>query len=105
VTQLGFVRITSNPVFSRDALAPAEAAALLAENATHPGHEFWEDLSQVPAAIHGMEAKVQGYRQLTDAYFLALAHRRRGVLATFDRGLRALAGPALGASLEIVPTR
>jgi toxin-antitoxin system PIN domain toxin len=105
LTQLGFVRIVSNPAFSRDALSPIEALALLGENLAHPGHEFWTDNLQVPSAVKGMEAKLQGYRQLTDAYLLALANRRKGVLATFDRGVRTLAGDAFFGSLEIVPTR
>jgi toxin-antitoxin system PIN domain toxin len=105
LTQLGFVRIVSNPAFSRDALSSVEALALLAENLSHPGHEFWTDSLPVPTAVKAMEARLQGYKQLTDAYLLAVAHRRKGVLATFDRGLRTLAGdPRLG-SLEIVPTR
>jgi hypothetical protein len=104
-TQLGFVRIVSSPAFSGDALSPADALALLAENLAHPRHEFWADTLQVPQAAEGMEAGLQGYRQLTDAYLLALAHRRKGILATFDRGLRTLAGDELGGSLEIVPTR
>ena len=53
-----------------------------------------------------MEARLQGHKQLTDAYSLVLAHRRKGVLATFDRGLRTLAGDEFSsAPLEIVPTR
>ena len=103
LTQLGFVRITSNPAFSRDALSPTDAAALLAENLTHPGHEFWTEGLQVPTAIRGMETRLQGYRQLTDAYLLALANRREGVLATFDRGLPALANGMFDSALEIVP--
>lgn len=105
LTQLGFVRIVSNPSFSRDALSPAEALALLAVNLAHPAHEFWTDSLPVPAAVGAVEAGLQGHRQLTDAYLLALARRRKGVLATFDRGLRALAGDALGSALEIVPSR
>ena len=105
LTQLGFVRIVSNPAFSRDALSPVEALALLAENLAHPRHEFWTETFQVPAAVKGMEARLQGYRQLTDAYLLALASRRKGVLVTFDRGLRSLAGDTFDVALEIVPTR
>jgi hypothetical protein len=105
LTELGFVRIASNPAFSRDALAPAEALALLGENLAHPGHEFWADSLQVPTAVKEMEARLRGYKQLTDAYLLALARRRKGVLATFDRGLRTLAGDAFLGSLEIVRTR
>ncbi|OFX28385.1 MAG: hypothetical protein A2Z07_12650 [Armatimonadetes bacterium RBG_16_67_12] len=105
LTQLGFVRIASTPAFSRDALTPAEAVALLAKNLKHPAHEFWTESLQVPAAVRGMEPGLHGYRQLTDAYLLALAGRRKGVLATFDRGLRTLAGDTFDSALEIVPTR
>lgn len=105
LTQLGFVRIVSNPAFSRDALSPVEALALLGENLVHPGHDFWADGLQVPTAVKGMEASLQGYKQLTDGYLLALARQRKGLLATFDRGLRALAGDAFRSSLEIVLTR
>lgn len=105
LTQLGFVRIVSNPAFSRDALSQAAAVALLAQNLAHPAHQFWTESLQLPAATNGLEAGLQGYRQLTDAYLVALASRRKGVLATFDRGLRALAGETLDSALEIVPTR
>lgn len=105
LTQLGFVRIVSNPAFSRDALSPNEALALLGENLVHPAHEFWTDSLQVPSAVKGMEPRLQGYKQLTDAYLLALAHRRKGVLATFDRGLRSLADDELSGSVEVVSTR
>jgi predicted nucleic acid-binding protein len=56
LTQLGFVRIVSNPAFSPDALSPMEALALLAENLVHPAHEFWADSLQVPPAVKGMES-------------------------------------------------
>ena len=105
LTQLGFVRLVSNPAFSRDALSPVEALALLAGNLTHARHEFWTDGLEAPAAVKDIEERLQGYRQLTDAYLLALAHRRKGVLASFDRGLRTLGGPQFEAGLEIVPTR
>ena len=105
LTQLGFVRLVSNPAFSRDALSPQAAITLLGENLTHPAHEFWIDDLQVPRAIHGIEPSLQGYRQLTDAYLLMLASRRKGVLATFDRGLITLAGKALKSALEIVRSR
>lgn len=105
LTQLGFVRIVSNPAFSRDALSPAGAIALLAENLTHPAHEFWTDNLQVPTAIKGIESGLQGSRQVTDAYLLGLARRRKAVVATFDRGLRTLAGETFEAALELVQTR
>ena len=105
LTQLGFVRLVSNPAFSRDALSPSGAVALLAANLSHATHEFWAETLQLPTAVKGMEPALQGYRQLTDAYLLALANRRKGVLATFDRGLRSLAGDTFESALEVVPTR
>ena len=105
LTQLGFVRIVSNPAFSPDALSAGEAIALLGQNLTHADHDFWSDSLQVPDAMKPLESKLQGYRQLTDAYLLALAHRRKGAVATFDRGLRTLAGDTAEGLVEIVPTR
>jgi toxin-antitoxin system PIN domain toxin len=105
LTQLGFVRLVSNPAFSRDALAPAEAVALLAENLTHAAHEFWTEGIQVPAAMKETAVRLQGHGQLTDAYLLAVASRRQGVLATFDRGIRTIAGETFESALEIVPIR
>lgn len=105
LTQLGFVRLVSNPAFSRDAVSPSGGLTLLAANLSHGGHEFWTETLQVPGAIKGMEPGLLGYRQLTDAYLLALANRRKGVLATFDRGLRSLAADNFNSALEIVPTR
>jgi toxin-antitoxin system PIN domain toxin len=105
LTQLGFVRIVSNPAFSRDALSPADAVALLRDNMNHPGHEFWIDSLQLAAAVEAVEGSLRGYRQVTDAYLLALASRRKGILATFDRSLVSLAGEPFGSALHIVPTR
>lgn len=104
LTQLGFVRIVSTPAFSREALSPANAAALLAENLRHPDHEFWSESLHVPAAIKELEPRLHGHRQLTDAYLLALARHRKGALATFDRRLRDLASETFESALEIVPT-
>jgi uncharacterized protein len=107
LTQLGFVRLVTNPAFSRDALPPAHAVALLEENLRHPAHQFWTDRLQVPDALSGLGSGLgsglTGYRQLTDAYLLAVARHHRGILATFDRGLAALAGDRGG--LETIPTR
>lgn len=105
LTQLGFVRLVSNPSFSRDALAPREAIALLKDNLGHPDHDFWSDSLQVPAALVPVESALQGYRQVTDAYLLALATRHRGLVATFDRGLKSFASGAFESAVDVVPTR
>jgi toxin-antitoxin system PIN domain toxin len=105
LTQLGFARIVSNPSFSSDALEPADALALLDDNLASPRHQFWPDTMQVPSAMNMLQARLEGHRQLTDAYLLVLAGRKNGVFATFDRGVRAVASAAFESALEIIPTR
>ncbi len=91
LTQLAFVRISSNPAFSRAAVAPGAALALLREIVALPDHGFWPDTIDAARALEGRHGIV-GHRQVTDAYLLALAAEHDGVIATLDRGLLAVAG-------------
>lgn len=90
VTEAGFVRIVSNPAFSRDAVSPREAAGLLAANTSAPDHVFWAADRPFAEATAFAEARLAGHRQVTDAYLLGLAIAQGGQLATMDRGLTAL---------------
>ena len=101
LTQLGFVRLSSNPAFSRDALTPSHAIALLEGNLTDPRHAFWPDRLTVSSAA-SRAPELTGHRQVTDLYLIALADAHKGVLATFDRGLRELASADLASALEVV---
>lgn len=71
----------------REGWSGRDAAAVLAALAGHPRHAFW------PADV-GADAiewnRVDGHRQVTDAYLAALARARKGRLATLDRGLAAV---------------
>ena len=91
VTQAGFVRIVSNPAFSRDAVPVRSAIALLEASLDHPFHEFVADSIPFAQAVRDFAGALRGHRQVTDAYLLGLAVRSRAVLITFDRGLAALA--------------
>jgi toxin-antitoxin system PIN domain toxin len=91
-TEAGFVRVLSNPAFSRDALSPHGALAVLEANLALPGHSFWPASISVPEAVRYVERKLTGHRQVTDAYLLGLAIHRGGKLATMDQGLAAI-GP------------
>jgi hypothetical protein len=88
-TQAGFVRIISNPAFSRDALAPQQALSLLRANLEHPFHQFWPAALTVHEALAKV-AKVVGHQQITDAYLLGLAIHNKGRLATLDRAVASL---------------
>ncbi len=90
ITQTGFIRISSNPSFTPGAPLPGEAAALLGRLMAFPGHEFWADDLSIGDVFLETPA-IATHRQVTDAYLLALAVRRDGVLATWDRGIAPLA--------------
>ena len=94
ITQLGFVRISSNPKIIAQAVTPRDAMAMLARIVALPGHEFWaDDIAPATEAVFSNPGLV-GHRQVTDGYLLALARHRAGRLATFDQGVRHLAGTA-----------
>ena len=104
LTEAGFVRIVSNPAFSRDAVTPREAAGVLAANTAAKDHAFWPDELPFAEAIAFAGARLVGHQQVTDAYLLGLALRRGGMLATLDERIAALTEPrtAERKALEIV---
>lgn len=92
LTQSGFVRVISNPLFSRDAVSPAEASERLAVNLASARHRFMPASISFAKAVSPFVARLRGHQQVTDAYLLGLALHHDARLATFDRGLVALAG-------------
>jgi uncharacterized protein len=89
-TQAGCVRILSNPAFSKDAPSPQQAIELLNVNLNHPAHVFWPDDLTLVEAVRPMEQLLVGHKQVTDAYLLGLAIRRKAKLITLDRSISAL---------------
>lgn len=89
LTENGVVRILSNPAYSPTAARPAEIARRLAAFRDSGDHSFWpDDVSLCDPRVFDLTV---GHRQLTDVYLLALAVRRAGRLATFDRSIPAKA--------------
>jgi toxin-antitoxin system PIN domain toxin len=93
ITQAGFVRIVSNPAFSRDAVQPREAVHILSANTAAKDHIFWPDEFPVAETVAFTGIRLIGHQQVTDAYLLGLAIRRGGVLATLDQRIAALTEP------------
>jgi hypothetical protein len=89
-TQAGCVRILSNPSFSSDAVTPQEALKLLRANLNHPAHVFWPDDLSFAEAVEPIQKQLMGHQQVSDAYLLGLAIRRKARLATLDRSVPAL---------------
>jgi hypothetical protein len=101
LTQLGFIRLSSNPAAVGSRKIPAEAAALLTLMVEDARHVFLEALpspiaQDFGAALHGL----LGHQQVTDAYLLALAGRYQATCLTFDARMKHLTAP--GAKLEIL---
>ncbi|MBU6402731.1 MAG: PIN domain-containing protein [Verrucomicrobia bacterium] len=85
-TQLAFIRLSSNPAYTPDAVSPRDAATLLSRWLTHPGHHFWP--SPAAAAVE-VYRNALGYHQVNDAYLVEAARRAKGRLVTFDHRLKA----------------
>jgi hypothetical protein len=91
VTQLGFVRLTTNPLILRRAVSPQDAIRVLKANTQHPQHRFWTSRDTIPEALARFGNTQIGHRQITDAYLLSLAVEKEGKLATFDGGIERIA--------------
>ena len=74
---------------SRERLAPAEAAALLAIMTGDSLHIY---LDSLPPPSERWMQRALGTKQVTAAYLLALAQWNEATLLTFDTKLEALAG-------------
>lgn len=84
VTQLGFVRLSSNRAYTAAAVSPQEAAQLLQELLTDKRHIFWPS---PPASRANIYFRSLGHQQVNDAYLVEVAKRRRGRLVTLDTRL------------------
>lgn len=89
LTQLGFVRLSSNPAYTSDAATPQEAAALLHELVAHKTHHFWPSPAADDPALY---ARALGHQQVNDAWLVKVARQQRGRLVTFDTRLPSHSG-------------
>jgi len=90
MTQAGFVRIVSNPIFSRRAVSPRDALDVLSGSLQHPAHHFWAEDIGVTEALAHFGRRLLGDQHVTDAYLLGLAIRKKGRLATLDASISSL---------------
>lgn len=92
VTEIGFVRVSSNRSAIPETVTPAEALALLVRMVKLPGHRFLPDDTPMVVGNHLDPQRVVTHRQVTDAHLLAVARRHQCRLATLDHGIVALSG-------------
>jgi toxin-antitoxin system PIN domain toxin len=103
LTQLAFLRLTSNPKVVGEQISPAEAMQALATMTAQPQHEYWPDAPAPEQMTTLNSPALVGHRQISDAYLLGLAAHKRQRLATLDRGLLSFAAAqGLAAHVELV---
>jgi hypothetical protein len=83
-TQVGFIRLSSNPAYTSNAVSPQDAASLLKQWTRSRAHRFWAS----PAADEpGIYLRAIGHQQVNDAWLVEAARRNAGWLVTLDTRL------------------
>lgn len=101
LTQVAFVRLSSNPAVVGMRKTPSQSLAMLSELVSDSQHRYLEALPSLPSVERHFQ-RLLGHNQVTDAYLLAVASTNRAVLLTLDRRI-AVSG-ALGAHIEVIST-
>ena len=103
LTEAGLVRVSCNRAVVHRTVTALDAVAVL-ESLTRLGsHRFWPLDRSISALPESVGARLQGYRQITDAVLLATAIQRGGQLTTFDGGLKGLVPESHQSSLRVLP--
>lgn len=85
ITQLGFIRVSSNPGVFHQPTEPGDAARYLATLTQDPLHLFIE---HTPAPTVMTWPTKSGYKQTTDIYLIELAEKSKATLLTLDLRLK-----------------
>ena len=102
LTQAGFLRITTTPSAMKTVYKLHEAKKLLFDLTQQPGHRFLPTTISILDAMTPYERRMQGAKQITDAYLLGIAKHHGAKLATFDRAIKSLAGPEFAEIVQLL---
>jgi toxin-antitoxin system PIN domain toxin len=102
LTEAGFLRVTTNSAFRPGPRTLEQAIAILQVIKGYPGYRYWEINESWVSLTARFSARIIGHQQVTDAYLLGLAIKEDGVLVTFDRGLKYMAGPEFSRNLQVL---
>jgi toxin-antitoxin system PIN domain toxin len=91
LTQLGVLRLLTNPAITQGVVSPRSAWDAVHEATRHPGHEFWPMKSEPAISMKDIAGRLHGHQQWADASLLVHAIEHSGVLVTFDAGIAAFA--------------
>lgn len=86
LTQLGFVRLSSNPAIVDVRKTPGQALDLLSRLIADKHHTYLEVLPSL-VSVEGTLRRLLGHQQVTDAYLVAVAEANDATLLTLDQRL------------------
>lgn len=93
LTEAGYIRLAANLATRVGSRSIKRATEVLAEIARRPGYCYWPITDTWAELTAPFADRIFGHQQVTDAYLLGLAIQNDGVLVTFDRGMKYMAGP------------
>jgi uncharacterized protein len=100
LSEAGFLRVITRP--DAGGRSMEEAAAVLSRLAKLPTCRYWPMTVGWPEIATPLADRIFGHQQITDAWLLGLAIRERGILVTFDRAMRHMAGDDFARHLLIL---
>ena len=99
-TEAGFLRASTNPKLGKHSVD--EASLVLKDFARRTGFRFWPVNHGWADLVTPFQDRVYGHQQITDAYLLGIAIKANGILVSFDKAIRTLAGPKFSANVLIL---
>jgi toxin-antitoxin system PIN domain toxin len=102
ITQAGLFRLLLQGVNGMDSFSVNDARKTIQRFSSRPNHIYWSEMPACLDAIDPFFPRIQGHRQITDAYLLGLAIHHGGKLATLDKAILHLAGPEFAPHVELI---
>jgi hypothetical protein len=102
MTQAGMLRMLAQEIGGLARFSIDEARSALKNLTEHPRHVYWPDDPPYLDAAAVLFQRMQGHRQVTDAYLLGLAKHHGGKLATLDKAIVSLAGPEFAGLVDLI---
>ena len=102
LTEAGYVRVVTNPASGPIMRTFLQAAAILEDLSQQPDYCYWSIFESWAKLTAPFASRITGHQQVTDACLLGLAIKEGGVLVTFDRGLKYMAGAEFRMNLLVL---
>jgi len=92
LSDAGYIRLATSPAARIGSGSFSTAIAVLADLSRRPGYCFWPITDEWAKLTAPFATRIFGHKQVTDAYLLGLAIKEDGVLVTFDKAIKYMAG-------------